>query len=118
MTKHDEYPIGSEELLEETRAQIGDEVLAELLAMAPDTIEGHINNLHEAIKAQDSDALYLSAHTIMGTASSMFATRLASVAKEIENLSTNTGAVLALLPTLEKTAAETISWWQSKMATA
>ena len=115
-TNHDETPIGSEQQLEEIRAQIGDEVLAELLAMAPDTINTHTENLFSAIKTQDSDAIYLAAHTIMGTAGSMFATRLANVAKEMEGVSKDTTAALALVPTLEKTAAETIAWWQSKMA--
>ncbi|MEH6631157.1 MAG: ATP-binding protein [Halopseudomonas aestusnigri] len=112
---HDETPIGSEKQLEEIRAQIGDEVLAELLAMAPDTINTHTENLLGAIKTEDSDAIYLAAHTIMGTAGSMFATRLANVAKEMEGVSKDTTAALALAPTLEKAAAETIAWWQSKM---
>ena len=115
MTNHDEYPIGSEHELEEIRSQVGDEVLAELLSMAPDTIETHMKNLLEAIKSENSDALYLAAHTIMGTAGSMFAPKLAAIAKEMESLSKDTSAALALFTTLEKTAAETILWWQTKM---
>ncbi|WP_419905988.1 Hpt domain-containing protein [Kiloniella sp.] len=83
--------------------------------MAPETITTHMGNLQAALETQDSDAIYLAAHTIMGTAGSMFAPRLAAIAKEMEGLSKDNSAAVALFPALEKTGSETITWWKGKM---
>ncbi len=116
VTNHnDEHPVGSEEQLAEMRSQIGGEVLAELLGMAPETVNSQIQNLNAGLESKDSEAIYLAAHTIKGIAGSMFATRLANQALKMEQLSKDFPAAQEFISTLEQAASETIAWWESKM---
>ncbi|WP_053005675.1 ATP-binding protein [Kiloniella spongiae] len=109
-------PIGSEDEYDLMRSQIGDEVLAELIGMAPDTINTQIDKLREGLSSGDSELIYHAAHTIKGSASSMFAPRLAEQAKTMESHAQDITAAGNYLPTLQQTAQETISWWNSKLS--
>ncbi len=108
-------PIGSEDEYDLMKSQIGDEVLAELIGMAPATINTQIDKLKEGLSSSDSELVYLAAHTIKGSASSMFAPRLAEQAKTMESHSKDITAASNYLPTLEQTAEETIIWWNNKL---
>ncbi|WP_085909248.1 ATP-binding protein [Kiloniella majae] len=108
-------PIGSEEEYDLMKSQIGDEVLAELIGMAPDTINTQIDKLKEGVSSGDSELIYLAAHTIKGSASSMFAPRLAEQAKTMESHSKDMTAAGNYLPTLQQTVEETINWWNNKL---
>ncbi|WP_299377443.1 Hpt domain-containing protein [uncultured Kiloniella sp.] len=109
-------PIGSEEEYELMKSQIGDEVIVELIGMAPDTINTQIDKIKEGLSSGDSDLIYQAAHTIKGSASSMFALRLAENAKIMESHSKDLSAAGDYLPTLIQTTEETITWWNNKLS--
>ncbi|WP_120497215.1 ATP-binding protein [Kiloniella sp. EL199] len=108
-------PIGSDDEYDLMKSQIGDDVIAELIGMAPDTIHTQIDKIKEGLSASNSELIYLAAHTIKGSASSMFAPRLAENARTLEKHSKDISAAENYLPTLQQTAEETIAWWNNKL---
>lgn len=110
-------PVGSEEEYELMKSQIGDEVIVELIGIAPDTINNQVDKIKDGLSSGDSDLIYQAAHTIKGSASSMFAPRLAETAKIMESHSKDMAATGNYLPTLLQTVEETITWWNNKLST-
>ncbi len=108
-------PIGSDEEYELMKSQIGDEVIVELIGMAPDTINAQLDKIKEGLSSGDNDVIYQAAHTLKGSASSMFAPRLAENARIMEQHSKDMAAAGDYLPVILQTAEETISWWNSKL---
>jgi HPt (histidine-containing phosphotransfer) domain-containing protein len=59
----------------------------------------------------NSERIRFAAHTIKGACGTMFATRLAALALEIEQNNENIQAVRDLIPSLEACVRETMDWW-------
>ncbi|EWY39440.1 histidine kinase [Skermanella stibiiresistens SB22] len=70
--------------VEEIRAGVGDEMLAELLTAFCDDVGMEFDRVRDATAAGDWAALAASAHTLKGVASNLGAARIAGLAKSLE----------------------------------
>jgi CheY-like chemotaxis protein len=80
----DDTGLIDEMQIEEIRAGVGDEILAELLTAFCDDVRGEFDRVRTASEAADWPALAISAHTLKGVASNLGAARIAALAKTLE----------------------------------
>ena len=86
-------------------------MVAKLLALGRSTTIQRVQDLEAAIAAGNSEQIRFTAHTIKGACGTIFATRLAELAVEIEQAHENTEEVREKFPTLEACMRETLEWW-------
>ncbi len=87
------------------------EVVRNLLAVASESIREQIVKLREAVTSGDPQEILFAAHRIKGSAGSIFAGKLASLAGKMEDASADGVTVGALLPEVEAAAEEALEWW-------
>lgn len=109
-TEH--FPIGDDERLRTLKDGLDPDAFDELMISAAETLTTHIDDLRAGMKVRDSDRIFAAAHTIKGTAASLFAVRVAEMATMMENSASNVKRIGQLLPQFEKAVEETKDWWR------
>ncbi len=107
-------PIGDDSKLDELSQKIDEDTLAILLTTSEECLEERVVKLRAGVNGSDSDAIYAAAHSMKGAYGSRFGVRMSALAAVVEENSQDLNMTRELLPEIEKTATETISWWQSK----
>lgn len=87
--------------IEEIRAGVGDEMLAELLSAFCDDVGKEFDRVRSASAAEDWAALAVSAHTLKGVASNLGAARIAGLAKSLELAAKDAANLNTVAPILE-----------------
>ncbi len=90
------------------------EVVRSLLSMARESTVDQIAKLREAIESEDPEAIFFAAHRIKGSAGSIFASKLASLAGELEGAGADKEKIAALLPRIEVAAEDAQAWWAER----
>ena len=98
--QHDRDLI-DEAQIEEIRAGVGDEMLAELLSAFCDDVGKEFDRVRNASAAEDWAALAVSAHTLKGVASNLGAARIAGLAKSLELAAKDAANLNTVAPILE-----------------
>ncbi|MDD9915553.1 MAG: ATP-binding protein [Rhodospirillaceae bacterium] len=111
---HQSVPIGDDSKLDELSQKIDEDTLATLLTTSEECLEERVVKLRAGVNGSDSDAIYAAAHSMKGACGSMFGVRMSALAAVVEENSQDLNMTRELLPEIEKTATETISWWRSK----
>ena len=111
---HQSEPIGDDFKLDELSQKIDEDTLATLLTTSEECLGERVVKLRAGVNGSDSDAIYASAHSMKGACGSMFGARMSALAAVVEENSQDLNMTRELLPEIEKTATETISWWRSK----
>ncbi|WP_158046211.1 ATP-binding protein [Skermanella pratensis] len=99
-SQHDRDLI-DEAQIEEIRAGVGDEMLAELLSAFCDDVGKEFDRVRNASAAEDWAALAVSAHTLKGVASNLGAARIAGLAKSLELAAKDAANLNTVAPILE-----------------
>jgi signal transduction histidine kinase/CheY-like chemotaxis protein len=108
----DVSPIGDEAKLEVFRQKLNAKVVNNLLKKAQISLAERMDKMRDGVSNSDSDIIYETAHAIKGASGSMFAVRIAELAADFEQHSTDIEAIQSLMPEMENIAAETIDWWR------
>jgi signal transduction histidine kinase/DNA-binding response OmpR family regulator len=89
------------------------EVVKNLLSMVRETVEEQVDRLREAIAERDPEAIFFAAHRLKGASSSIFASELAAIAGELEEVSGDQDRIALIFPRLESAADEALEWWRA-----
>jgi len=114
MTEYAEIPIGGDDDLAQFEGSIGPEVLNTLLELASNSHRELLSDLKVSIEQGDSSKIKMTAHTIKGSAGSMFGIRISKLAENIEQNAEEFEQLRNILPQIEKTFHDTIAWWDAK----
>ncbi len=93
-------------------SQLSSDIVPLLLTKAQESLRVHLTNLRAGVSSDDPEMVYQAAHAIKGSCGSMFAVRLAALAKDAELQSQDTDSLTALMPQIERAAEETLKEWQ------
>jgi PAS domain S-box-containing protein len=86
-------------------------IVSKLLSLGRTTTIDRLGDLEAAVAAGNSDQIRFSTHMIKGASGTIFATRLAELAAEIEQASTDIELVRAKFPAFRACVTETLEWW-------
>jgi HPt (histidine-containing phosphotransfer) domain-containing protein len=103
-------PIFDEAKLARMRDALGGDALDAMLSDVPDESVRLLKELQAAIAAGDFKTASDCAHTIKGLASNFAATRIAELARDVENEVKQTGSFSSKLDNLEDAIDETREW--------
>ncbi len=109
-------PIGHEQKLADFRNQLPAEVISSLLVEAQSSLQKRLVELRQAVQDEDLQKVRDTAHAIKGACGSMFAMRVAELAAEIEEKSTDIDAVRDLMDRFELATTEATNWWAEQSA--
>lgn len=90
------------------------EVVRGLLTMARESMVDQIARLKDAVAGKDPETIFFAAHRIKGSAGSIFASELASLAGEMETASTDPAKIAELLPRVEAAVEDALEWWSER----
>ncbi|CAO3357217.1 ATP-binding protein [Azospirillum palustre] len=102
-------PLVDRVKLAELRLALGGEALDGMLQLLPETALRELTAIRSALQAGRPKELKQAAHTLAGLAANFGTPRMAAIARAINDSSTDTDKVAALLPLLETTVAATSS---------
>ncbi|WP_377810658.1 ATP-binding protein [Azospirillum sp. A29] len=102
-------PLVDRVKLAELRLALGGEALDGMLQLLPETALRELTAIRSALQAGRPKELKQAAHTLAGLAANFGTPRMAAIARAINDSSTDTDRVAALLPLLETTVAATSS---------
>jgi two-component system sensor histidine kinase/response regulator len=88
------------------------EMVRKLLDLARSTTLERLDDLKAAVQSGNSEQIRFAAHTIKGACGTMFASKLAELAIEIEQANEDVTAVRAKMPAFEACIEETLEWWR------
>ncbi len=108
-------PVGDDDALLAFSEKIDAETLSNLLGKAQLTLEKRMSDIRLGLDTSNSDLIYEAAHSIKGSSGSLFARRISALAEVVETKSSELEDLRSMMPVMEQTAQETISWWRSKM---
>lgn len=90
------------------------EVVRSLLSMARESTVDQITKLREAVASGDPEAIFFAAHRVKGSAGSIFASELASLAGQLEAASAEPEKLADLLQRIEAAADDAMAWWSER----
>lgn len=110
----DSLPIIDERQFSNFCNQVTPEIVMNLLTKAEESLIQNLEGLRDGIETANPEKIYQAAHAIKGSSGSMFAARLADLARIVEQNSNEIANVQSLMPKIVQAANETIQWWQNR----
>jgi len=107
--------IGDSEQFSALQSDLGDDVIALLLARAQETVTGGLGSLHQALEDNNSSQVREIAHTLKGACGSLYAVQFAQMAAEMEKNITDLEMVRAAMPEFAQSAEKTLAWWHRQL---
>jgi PAS domain S-box-containing protein len=87
------------------------DMIRKLLGLGRDSAVDRLKDLRAAVDAGDSAQIRFLARTLKGSSGTLFARRLSELARDIELVNGDIGAVRAKMPEFEACMTETLEWW-------
>jgi hypothetical protein len=102
-------PLLDDAQISALRDALGDEELCAMFSELPRSVHAAIDAMKAALEAEDLPQIRRAAHVLQGLSSSFGATRLSSIAREIELKLTSIATVAQHMPMLIDTIDQTIA---------
>jgi PAS domain S-box-containing protein len=107
-------PIGNADKLAELRQLVKTDTMNSLLLKAEQNLNDRLNDLNHGLATSDRKLVREAAHSIKGSAGSMFAMHMTELAALIEEKSSDLDDVRQLIPEVEHVVSQTVKWWRDQ----
>lgn len=104
-------PIGDLDFLKHVAEVSNLSLATNLVANAPPAVEKELKKIRKALSEKNPDDLRDACHSLKGACYSVRVVRLAKMAAQMEDISSDIARAEKLLQPLEIISIETIAWW-------